>query len=112
MPQMGAVADLVRARARYRVSAWVLVAAGTALAAALPVASAAASRLVASAALEHGLQQLPAGQRSVIVSYNGFLPQEADLADVNHEVAAELGRLSDGGVLRQLEFRRISDAQG
>ena len=111
MPIVGAVADLVRARARHRVSAWVLVAAGTALAAALPVASAAASRLVAGAALEHGLQQLPAGQRSVTVSYNGFLPQDADVAEVNRLVGSELARLSDGGVLRQLEFRRISDSQ-
>lgn len=109
---MGAVADLVRARARYRVWAWVLVASGTALAAALPVASAAASRLVSSAALEHGLEQLPAGQRSVTVSYNGFLPDQAQLSDIDAAVQSEVGRLSEGATLHELIFRRISDARG
>ena len=41
-----------------------------------------------------------AGQRSVIVSYNGFLPDQAQLRDINGYVAAQLGRLSQGEVRR------------
>ena len=108
---MGPVGDLVRARARHRPAGAVLVALGVLLAAALPVAAAATGRLVSSAALEHGLQALDPGRRSVTVSINGLLDR-ADLALADRAVRDQLGRLAGEPPRRQVVFRRISDGRG
>ena len=70
---MSAVVALIAARARAYAGQWALVAVGVAIAAAVPVLSSAGTRVASSGALEHAIAELPAGQRSVTVSYNGSL---------------------------------------
>ncbi|MDP9220209.1 MAG: hypothetical protein M3P23_06685, partial [Actinomycetota bacterium] len=108
---MRAVLALVAARARARAGSWALLALGVALAAAVPILTAASTRVAADGALEHGLAQLPAGQRSLTVSYNGSLTR-AELARVDRAVRQQLGRLSGSTALRELEYRRMSDSRG
>lgn len=108
---MNAVWALVAARARAGAAWWALVAVGVALATAAPVLTAASTRVASAGALRHGLADLPAGQRSISVSYNGLLAGR-DLAGVDRAVRGQLGRLSGAPALREVVFRRLSDGRG
>jgi hypothetical protein len=68
---VGAVGDLTLARLRHHPGRWALVAAGVALALALPVVSAATARVVAARALSTAVEALPPGERTVIAAYGG-----------------------------------------
>ncbi len=80
---MGAVGQLTWARFRHRPGRWVLLVVGVAVALALPVVSAAIGGLVAVRTLSNVVEQLPAGQRTVIASYGGT----ADPAAQQHDDA-------------------------
>jgi hypothetical protein len=109
---MGVVLAVALARLRYRPLRWILIAAGVAAAALLPVLTASTSQVTAAEALRHGMAQLDPGQRSLVVSYAAGPRTGAELAALNSEVDGQLSRLSAGRVGRQLLFRRISDGAG
>lgn len=108
---MGAIGALVLARARARAGMWALVALGVAIATAVPMLASASTVVASAGALEHGLAELPAGRRSVTVSYNGDLVGQ-DLAKADRAVRDQLRGLSSVAPLRQVAFRRMSDLQG
>jgi hypothetical protein len=108
---VSAVLALIAARARAYAGQWALVALGVAIAAAVPVLSSASTRVASSGALEHAIAELPAGQRSVTVSYNGYL-RGAELQGADQAVRTELRQLSTVSPLRQMVFRRLSDGHG
>ncbi len=109
---MRAVPWLVWARFRHRPGSWLVVILGVAVAVAMPVLAAASAVVVSAAALAHGVAELPAGQRSLIVSYPGvsILPSELDPMD--QHVAHSLAQLSSGPLTRQVLFRRLADGHG
>ena len=108
---MGAIQALVLARARARIGMWALVALGVAIATAVPMFASASTVVASAGALEHGLADLPAGRRSVTVSYNGDLAGQ-DLAKADRAVRGQLRRLSGVAPVRQVAFRRMSDGRG
>ncbi|MDX6232563.1 MAG: hypothetical protein QOH68_1547, partial [Nocardioidaceae bacterium] len=108
---MSAVLALIGGRARAYAGQWALVAVGVAIATSVPVLTSASTRVASAGALEHGLAELPAGQRSVTVSANGLFAG-ADLAETDAVVRSRLDRLSDATALRQMVFRRLSDSRG
>jgi hypothetical protein len=103
--------DLLLARARHAGSRWLLVTAGLAAAAVLPVVAQAVTSVTADAALRQGLAALPPGQAAITVSYNG-LPDPAEQRTLDQAVRSRLPRLTGGPVHRQLLFREISDGHG
>ena len=109
---MRVVPALVWARLRHRPLRSVLVVLGLAIATVLPVVAQGSGTVVASQALRHGIAGLPAGQRSLIVSYPGIVLSSDELAHLDSESRAGLARLSSAPVHRQLLFRRIADASG
>ena len=109
---MRVVPALVWARLRHRPLRSVLVVLGLAIATVLPVVAEGSGTVVASQALRHGIAGLPAGQRSLIVSYPGIVLSSDELAHLDTESRAGLARLSSAPVHRQLLFRRIADASG
>ncbi|MGB9377655.1 MAG: hypothetical protein WCB04_09095, partial [Mycobacteriales bacterium] len=108
---MGPVLALVLARARARAGLWALVALGVAIATAVPMFAAASTVVASSGALEHALADLPAGRRSLTVSYNGDLAGPA-LVKADRAVRSEAARLSQVAPLRQVAFRRLSNGRG
>lgn len=108
---MSAVLALIGGRARAYAGQWALVAVGVAIATSVPVLTSASTRVASAGALEHGLAELPAGQRSVTVSANGLFAG-TDLAETDAIVRSRLDRLSDATPLRQMVFRRLSDSRG
>ena len=109
---MRVVPALVWARLRHRPLRSVLVVLGLAIATVLPVVAQGSGTVVASQALRHGIAGLPAGQRSLIVSYPGIVLSSDELAHLDTESRAGLARLTGAPVHRQLLFRRIADATG
>jgi len=71
MARTTVVASLAAARLRYRPLRRVLVVLGVAAAVAVPVAAQVSARVVGAQALAYGVQSLPAGERSLIVSVSG-----------------------------------------
>ena len=108
---MSAVVALIAGRARAYAGQWALVAVGVAIATSVPVLTSASTRVASVGALEHGLAALPAGQRSVTVSYYGFLPG-TELARADAVARSQLGRLTQAAPLREMVFRRLSDGRG
>jgi hypothetical protein len=107
----GVVAGLVGARLRHAGGRWRIVAVGLAAGAAIPVLIAGSAAVTADAALRRGLEDLPPGDRSVVVSYNGLLdPSEA--AAVDRDVRSQLPRVAAGPVRRQLIYRAMADRAG
>jgi hypothetical protein len=108
----GAVlADLLLARVRQARGRWLVVSAGVALCTVLPVLVATVTALTAQAALRTGLAELPPGDRSVVVSYNGFL-DASQAARLDAAVRRRLPALTGLPIRRQLIFRPISDGHG
>src|SRR5256714_14639509 len=107
-----AVLFLAWARLRHRPARWLLVALGMAGAAVLPVLTANSSSIVAAQALRHGIEALPAGQRSLTVSYDALQLAPADLAALDGQARARLTGLSAQPARRQLLYRRLADAAG
>ncbi len=89
-----------------------LVAAGIALCAVLPVLTAALTQTTSDAALRRGLAALPPGERIVGVSFNGGLGTPAQAKQVERAVVSGLHRLASGPVRRQLQYRELSDGHG
>jgi hypothetical protein len=108
---VSAVLALIGGRARAYAGQWALVAVGVAIATSVPVLTSASTRVASAGALEHGLAELPAGQRSVTVSANGFLTP-AELARTDAVVRSRLDRLTATAPLRQMVFHRLSDSRG
>jgi len=77
-----AVPWLAWMRFRHRPLSWLLVVVGVAVAVALPVVASASAAVVASAELAHSVNLLPAGQRSLIVSYPGVSMPASELAAI------------------------------
>ncbi|WP_344138301.1 hypothetical protein, partial [Luedemannella flava] len=109
---MRTVAFLAWSRLRHRPARWLLIAAGVAVATVLPVLSASSAHLVAAAAPAHSLAELPAGERSVIVTYSGVSVPDADLAAIDGAVRTRLADLSAAAPRAQLLFRRLADPSG
>jgi hypothetical protein len=107
-----AVLFLAWARLRHRPARWLLVALGMAGAAVLPVLTANSSSIVAAQALRHGIEALPAGQRSLTVSYASVQLAPTDLAALDGQARARLSGLSAQPARRQLLYRRLADAAG
>jgi hypothetical protein len=107
----GVTVDLLLARARHAGSRWLLVTAGLAIAAVLPVVAQAVTAVTADAALRHGLAALAPGDAAITVSYNG-LPDAAEQQALDTAVHAQLPRLTGAPVHRQLLFREMSDGHG
>ena len=108
---MRVVPSLVWARLRHRPLRLLLVVLGMATATVLPVVAQGSATVVAAQALRHGIADLPAGQRSVIVSYAGVVLSQRELDRLDAAPRQQLARLSSP-VHRQLLFRRIADAKG
>lgn len=108
---MGVIGALVAARARARAGLWAIVASGVAAATAVPILAAASTSVAAAGALEHGLAELPAGRRSVVVSFTGALAGE-QLARADAAVRRQLPRLSGVAPMRQVLLRPVSDGRG
>src|SRR2546423_14453187 len=109
---MRAVLFLAWARLRHRPARWLLVALGMAGAAVLPVLTANSSSIVAAQALRHGIEALPAGQRSLTVSYDAPQPAPADPAALDPHARARRTGLSAQPARRQLLYRRLAAAPG
>src|SRR2546423_6477665 len=109
---LAAVLFLAGARLRHRPARWLLVALGMAGAAVLPVLTANRSSIVAAKALRRGMEALPAGQRSLTVSYDALQLARADLAALDGQARARLTGLSAQPARRQLLYRRLADAAG
>ena len=105
---MGAIGQLTWARLRHRPGRWVLLVAGVAVALSLPVLSAATGRLVATRTLSNVVEQLPAGQRTVIASYGGTADPSAQAHD-DGLVRAGLGRLTSRPVHHEMLFGELAD---
>jgi hypothetical protein len=108
---LSAVLALIASRARAYAGQWALVALGVAIATSVPILTSASTRVASAGALEHGLAALPAGQRSLTVSDNGFLSAR-ELGTADAVVRDELGKLSESAPLRQMVFRRLSNGKG
>ncbi len=101
----------VAARLRHAWRSWSVAVAGLALAVAVPVVTSAVGSLTAAAALREGLAALPAGERSVVVSYNGIIdPQQYTRLDAL--VAAAVPRIASPPIRRQMLYRQITDGAG
>ncbi len=109
---MRVVPSLVWARLSYRPLRWLLVVAGVATVTVLPVVSQGSATVVAAQALRYGVNALPAGQRSLIVSYAGVELSQAELDRLDSSPSRQLLRISKGPLLRQVLFRRIADSKG
>jgi hypothetical protein len=107
----GVTVDLLLARARHAGSRWLLVTAGLAIAAVLPVVAQAVTAVTADAALRHGLAALAPGDAAITVSYNG-LPDAAEQQALDTAVRDRLPQLTGGPVHRELLFREMSDGHG
>jgi hypothetical protein len=107
----GVVAGLIGARLRHAGGRWWIVAVGLAAGAAIPVLIAGSAAVTADAALQRGVQALAPGERSVVVSYNGTL-DGGEATDADREVRAQLPRLAEGPVRRQLTYRVMADRTG
>ncbi|HET9655601.1 MAG TPA: hypothetical protein VFP72_09620, partial [Kineosporiaceae bacterium] len=107
----GVTLDLLLARARHAGPRWLLVTAGLAVAAVLPVLAQAVTAVTADAALRQGLAALPPGRASITVSYNG-LPDPAQQRALDAAVTGQLPRVTGAAAHRELIFREISDGHG
>jgi hypothetical protein len=107
-----AVLVLAWARLRHRPASWLLVAFGVAGATLLPVLTRNSSTIVAAQALRHGIAALPAGQRSLTVSYNGLVLTPDDLATLDGQARDRLAGLSARPARRELLYRPLADAAG
>ena len=103
---------LALAQVRHRPSRWLLVSVGVALAVALLVGTQGMAALVADRALRQGLASLPAGDRSVVVTYNEFLDDSAERAGLDQAVRRELTSVTAGPATFQVAFREIADSHG
>src|SRR6266487_2631424 len=109
---MRSVLFLAWARLRHRPARWLLVALGMAGATVLPVLTSTSSSIVAAQALRHGIAALPAGERSLTVSYVGLQTAPATLATVDGQARARLAGLSSHPARRQLLYRQMADTAG
>lgn len=108
---MGAVGRLTWARLRHRPAHWAILVLGVAVALALPVLSAATGRVVAARALTHAVDQLPAGERTVIASYGGTADPAQQSVDAGI-VRAGIARLTSARITHQVLYGPIADTAG
>ncbi|MFI5101017.1 MAG: FtsX-like permease family protein, partial [Actinomycetes bacterium] len=106
------VPSLAWARLRYRPLRRVLVVLGVAAATALPVAAQASAQVVASQAVQYGVQALAPGDRSVIVSFSGIELSGSDLAAADTRSRSALSSLTTGRARAELLYRRAADLSG
>ncbi len=108
---MGVVGQLTSARLRRHPARWLLLALGVALALTLPVVSAATGHLVASQSLAHTVEQLPAGDRTVIAAYGGSREDATQRRD-DATVREGLSSLTSLPISHQMLFGELADADG
>ncbi len=99
------------ARLRHAWRAWTPVVLALAVAVAMPVITAAASSAASASALRGRLAALPAGERSVTVSYNGVLDR-AGLGRLDALVSAALPRIAARALRREMLYRPLAQAAG
>ncbi|MGE5830036.1 MAG: hypothetical protein ACM30G_16995, partial [Micromonosporaceae bacterium] len=109
---MRAIASLAWARLRHRPARWLLISLGVAAATMLPMIAANTAAVVAAQALRYGLQDLPAGERTVVVLISGLRESPAMLAEQDRSARRGLADLAAGGVRAQMLSRRIADGVG
>jgi hypothetical protein len=100
------------ARLRFRPLRRLLIVLGVAAATALPVAAQGSAQVVAAQAVQYGVGQLPAGQRSLIVSTAGIELAGSDLAALDRRSRVALARLTDAPVRLEMLYRQIGDQHG
>lgn len=108
---MAVVVTLAFARLRHRPARYALLALGISLAVALPVVARASAGLVAGRTLVAALAALPAGERSLVVSYSGSQDPARQRAN-DQLVRAQLARLTTAPVRREMLFGELSDGRG
>lgn len=109
---MRAIVSLAWARLRYRPARWLLVSLGVAAATMLPVVAANTAAVVAAQALRYGLEDLPPGERTVVVLLSGLREAPTTLAELDRQARHSLADLAAGGVRVQMLSRRIADGAG
>src|SRR4051812_15040591 len=102
---------LIGARLRSAGGRHLAVVGALARAAVIPVVVNASAAVTADAALGRGLAGLPPGERSVIVSFNGFL-DAAGSHSLDAVVDHALPALVSEPIQRQVEFRALADSAG
>jgi hypothetical protein len=107
-----AAVSLAWARLRHRPTRWLLVCLGVAAATVLPVSAQGTATVVAAAALRHGLESLPAGDRSIAANRQSVREPTATIDDLDRQARRHLARLSSGRVHLQMLTHQISDGRG
>ncbi|HEY6798434.1 MAG TPA: hypothetical protein VI248_27460, partial [Kineosporiaceae bacterium] len=105
------IAQLLLRRARHAGPRRLLVALVVGIAGVPLVMAPAIARATAADALRRGVAELPAGQRSVIVSVSG-LPDAAQQAHADAAARVALAALGDRPVRRQILFGELADRAG
>jgi len=105
------MSSLVFARLAHAWRRWTPVALGLAVAVAIPILVAAVGSATAVSALRRQLADLPPGERSVTVSYNGII-DAAELARLDGLVREAVPRISAPTVRRQMLFRQLAEGGG
>ena len=109
---MAAIASLAWARLRYRPARWLLVAAGVAVASALPVLAQGSAADVSERAVAYGVGQLDPGERGLIVSDSGVAEPSTQIAAWTATARANLAPLSATPPRAELLFHRLADHTG
>lgn len=102
---------LALARLAHTWRRWMPVVLGLAVAIAIPVVVSAVGSATAVSALRRQLADLPPGERSVTVSYNGILDR-AELARLDGMVRTAVPRIAAPTIRRQMLFRQIAEGGG
>ncbi len=102
---------LIGSRVRAAGGRHLAVVAALATAALIPVVVSASAIVTADGALGRGLSGLPAGERSVIVSHNGFL-DATESASADTVARRELRTLVTLPVRREVAFKELADSAG
>ena len=109
---MGVVVSLAWARLRHRPARWLLVALGVAAATVLPVSAESTATVVAAQALRHGVEALPAGDRSLAAIRSGVRESPQRIGELDATARRALGDLAGGPIQLQMLTRAISDGVG
>ena len=109
---MRAAVSLAWARLRHRPTRWLLVCLGVAAATVLPVSAQGTATVVGAAALRHGLESLPAGDRSIAANRQSVREPAAAIDELDRQARGQLARLSAGRVHLQMLTHEISDGRG
>lgn len=103
--------ELALAQLRHRPARYTVLALGIALAVTLPVVARASATLVAGRTLVAAIDALPAGQRSLTISYGGTQDPARQAAN-DALVRGQLARLTSAPARHEMLFGELSDGRG